>query len=211
MRIIAGEFRSRTLTTPPDDRTTRPMPDSVRESLFNLLRGHFQGQRVVDVFAGTGASGLEALSRGAASCVFIEKDKQAERTLRANIETLGVEDRTEVVRADAMGNSAIGACPTSAHLVFFDPPYHMMRDAAQRERCLASLARFIEKLDETGYAILRTPWPLPSDESDDADTSDDTGDVDLRLPGAVGPETHVHSTMALHLYMRDPNQSHSEP
>lgn len=203
MRIIAGKFRSRLLEPPTDDQTTRPMPDSVRESLFNLLRGHYENEHVVDVFAGTGASGLEALSRGAATCVFIDKSKQAQHILRANIESLGVEDRVEILRTDALGNSAIGACPTPAHLVFFDPPYDMIHNSTQRARCLEQLARFVAKLDDTGYAVLRTPWPIHRDESELAENNN--ADVDLRLPGAQGPETHILGTMAIHLYMRDPN------
>lgn len=180
------------------------MPDYVRESLFNLLRGHFEGERIVDAFAGVGANGLEALSRGAASCVFIEKSKETGRVLRANIDAMRVGDRAELLLTDALGNSALGAVPDSTHLIFFDPPYAMIEDGEQRSRCLAQLARFIQKLDDTGYAILRTPWPIRSKKAKGEE--DDQAPIDLTLPGALGPETHEHGTMAIHLYMRDPNQ-----
>ena len=76
MRIIAGEFKKRKLQGPPDDTTTRPIPDMVKEALFNILRGHPEDGAVLDCFAGTGSIGLEALSRGAPRCVFVERDKK---------------------------------------------------------------------------------------------------------------------------------------
>src|SRR5215475_7819068 len=103
MRIIAGEFRSRRLLTPKDDAVTRPIPDRVKESLFGLLRGHCEGAQVFDGFAGTGALGLEAISRGAGRCVFVEKDKGAAELLRRNIEALGAGDRCELILGDALG------------------------------------------------------------------------------------------------------------
>src|ERR1044071_7748596 len=103
MRIIAGEFRSRRLITPRDDSTTRPIPDRVKVSLFGLLRGHCEGATVFDGFAGTGAIGLEAVSRGAASCVFVEKDRAAAAMLRQNIDSLGASDRCELFIGDALG------------------------------------------------------------------------------------------------------------
>ncbi|RMH29741.1 MAG: 16S rRNA (guanine(966)-N(2))-methyltransferase RsmD [Planctomycetota bacterium] len=194
MRIIAGEFRSRRLRPPPDASTTRPMPDHVREAVFNLLRGHIEGQAVADVFSGTGSIGLEALSRGARVCLFVERDRTAGRLLRENVRALGVEDRAEIVQADALGGAALGACPDPCHLVFFDPPYAMFRDPAERARLLAGFGRFIERLDETGYAVLRTPWPVPGPAGDEEIEP-------LALPGALGPETHAYGSTAVHLYM----------
>lgn len=196
MRIIAGEFKRRRLLSPPEGSTTRPIPDRVKVSLFNLLRGHFDGVAVFDAFAGTGAIGLEAVSRGAARCVLVERDKRVAATLKANIEALGAQDRCEVVVGDALGYAAALRCPVGVHLVFFDPPYAMMEDAARRPRVMAQLGRCIERLDETGYAILRTPWPLR------APASEGGGDADLTIPGAQGPETHVYASMGVHLYMR---------
>src|ERR1051326_7140833 len=103
MRIIAGEFRSRRLHTPPDDSITRPIPDRVKESLFGLMRGHCEGANVFDGFAGTGAIGLEAISRGAARCVFVEKDRDAAAMLRQNIDSLGAAERSELIIGDALG------------------------------------------------------------------------------------------------------------
>lgn len=200
MRIIGGEFRSRRILSPADATNTRPMPDRVREAVFNLLRGHTQDEPVADVFAGTGSIGLEALSRGASSCLFVERDRTATRLLRQNIESLGVADRAEIVPSDALGSSALAACPDPVHLVFFDPPYAMMRDPDQRSRLLEQLARFIARLDDTGFAVLRTPRPLPPtpDEAAEGVTAADL----IRVPSAKGPETHPYGTTAVHLYMR---------
>ncbi len=159
MRIIAGELRRRKIETPKDSATTRPMPDHVREAVFNLLRGHAEGQTVIDLFAGTGAVGLEAVSRGASRCVFIERDKKMVGVIERNVQNLGVQDRCEIVRSDALGPLALARCPTQAHLIFFDPPYPMVRDAKTWQRCQAQLAKLIERLDDAGYLVLRTPRP----------------------------------------------------
>ncbi len=160
MRIIGGDLRRRTLHTPPDADRTRPMPDRVREALFNLLRGHTEDQAVLDAFAGTGAVGLEALSRGAARCVFVERDRQIARILQSNIDDLDVGDRAELVPGDALGPAALARCPRPVHLIFFDPPYPMLDDPATRHRVFGQFARFISLLDDEGYAVLRTRWPF---------------------------------------------------
>jgi len=160
MRIIAGEFRSRPIYSPEGEEKTRPMPDFVREAIFSLLRGHTEGQTVIDVFGGTGSIGLEAISRGAARCVFIERDKEIARLLRSNIELLVCEDRAELVQADALSPSALARAPRPAHLIFFDPPFPLLLDAASRVRVYDQFSRFVQLLDDEGYAVLRTPWPF---------------------------------------------------
>lgn len=205
MRIISGELRRRSLISPPDNVRTRPMPDRVREAVFNLLRGHVEGQAVVDVFAGTGSSGLEAISRGAASCLFVERDREIAGLLWENVEALGVEDRSEVAKVDALGVGAIARCPKPAHLVFFDPPYVMMRDEEQCARAMESFGRYVQILDDDGYAILRTPWPHARPVTDEENPEPlSEREFDLHVEGAVGPETHRYGTMALHLYMKSP-------
>lgn len=160
MRIIAGEFRSRRLSTPKDASTTRPMPDRVRESVFGLLRGNCEGAVVFDAFAGTGSVGLEAISRGASRCIFIERERRIAEILRENIATLGVEDRCEVVEGDALGLAALARCPDPVDLVFFDPPYAMVRDPGGWRRVRDQFAQFVERLSPTGFAMIRTPWPF---------------------------------------------------
>lgn len=101
MRVVAGAARGRRLTAPPGA-VTRPTPDRVREAVFNSLNslGVLPGCRVLDLYAGTGAMGIEALSRGAASAVFVERDPEALAALRANLAATGLEDRAAVVAAD---------------------------------------------------------------------------------------------------------------
>lgn len=176
MRIIGGEFRSRRLLTPRDALTTRPIPDRVKESLFGLLRGHTEGGEVFDGFAGTGAIGLEAVSRGAARCVFVEKDRDAADLLRKNIQTLGVEERCELVVGDALGPGALARCPRPAKLIFLDPPYPLIRDVTGWKRVRAQFERLIDLLADDGFAVIRTPWPftieVPEPGSEGADGSE---------------------------------------
>lgn len=160
MRIIAGAFRRRVLKTPPDGSVTRPIPDRVKESLFQLLRGHYEGATVFDAFAGTGAIGLEAVSRGAVKCVLVEKDRRIAEILRSNVEMLQCEDRCEVLIADALGPAAIARAPRPLHLAFLDPPYPLVRDRSGFERVKAQMEKFVTLLDDTGFIVLRTPWPL---------------------------------------------------
>jgi 16S rRNA (guanine966-N2)-methyltransferase len=160
MRIIAGKYRSRRLLTPKDAITTRPIPDRVKESVFGLLRGHFEGSAVLDCFAGTGAIGLEALSRGAEHVVMVERDRKIADLLRRNIESLGVEDQAELVIGDALGPAALARCPKPVHLIFFDPPYPLVLDSTTWPRIVKALERLSTHLTNTGYIILRTPSPM---------------------------------------------------
>jgi 16S rRNA (guanine966-N2)-methyltransferase len=121
MRIIAGRFRGRRLQSPPG-MDTRPTSDRVREALFSMLAsrvGAFDGLRVADLYAGSGALGFEALSRGAAHAAFVERDPQAIAAIRANAAALGVADAVRVI-----GGSA-ESLPRNEpfDLVFADPPY----------------------------------------------------------------------------------------
>src|SRR5688572_3135624 len=122
LRIIAGEWRRRQLRAPPGDET-RPTADRTRETLFAMLTsrlGSFEGLAVADLFAGSGALGLEALSRGAASCLFVEQDAAAIRSLRANIAALRAQDRCEVRAASVL---ALGPAKAPLDLLLLDPPY----------------------------------------------------------------------------------------
>src|SRR5207253_685140 len=99
MRIVAGRLKGRRLTAPPGD-AVRPTSDSLRETLFNVLADRVDGARVLDAFAGTGALGLEALSRGAAHATFIERDRRVIRVLRENVARCGAEDACTIIGAD---------------------------------------------------------------------------------------------------------------
>ena len=121
VRVVAGDLRGRRIESPTGD-ATRPTTDKVREAVFNALGSLdlVDGARVLDLFAGTGAMGIEALSRGAAHCTFVESDRRALEVLRNNLRTLGLEQRSTVVSGDATSRMV------SAHaagLVIADPPY----------------------------------------------------------------------------------------
>jgi len=121
VRIIAGEFKGRRLRTPAGD-AVRPTADRVREAWFSILQRSIRGARVLDLFAGSGALGFEALSRGAASADFVELHRLALATLKANIKTLKVDDRAAIHRADAL-RFAERLHPDQYDVAFADPPY----------------------------------------------------------------------------------------
>ena len=122
MRIIAGEWRGRPLIA-PEGRATRPTADRAREGLFSMLQsriGSFEGLRVADLFAGTGALGLEALSRGAAHCTFIDNDRNAVESIRRNLTTFGAQQRADV-RSQGIEHAGTPSAPFD--ILFLDPPY----------------------------------------------------------------------------------------
>jgi 16S rRNA (guanine966-N2)-methyltransferase len=120
MRVVAGELGGRKLAS-PDGNSTRPTTDRVREAIFNSLGslGVLDGAVVADLFAGSGAVGIEAISRGAAHCTFVERDRNALRVLEDNIATLDLASRSRVMRSDA--GSVAGSLDVD--IVFADPPY----------------------------------------------------------------------------------------
>jgi 16S rRNA (guanine966-N2)-methyltransferase len=136
MRVIAGRLGGRRLGAPPG-RTTRPTSDRVREALFSML-GELDGIVALDLFAGSGALGIEALSRGAERVVFVERDAGAVATLRANLAALGLGESEATVRVgDALGSlRAARARGEKYDLVFVDPPY---RHASELQSALSAL------------------------------------------------------------------------
>lgn len=122
MRITAGEFRSRKVVAPPGD-DIRPTSDMMRQVIFNMLQKYDlpADAVVLDAFCGTGALGLEALSRGAAYCVFIDKSRKSIDCCRENIASLKVDDKTRTVHRDVLTPGRAEGVPAS--LVFLDPPY----------------------------------------------------------------------------------------
>jgi 16S rRNA (guanine966-N2)-methyltransferase len=139
MRIVGGRFRGRPLATPADDRI-RPTSDRVREAVFDILAHGIpdfamSGAKVLDLFAGTGALGLEALSRDAAFCLFVEEDAAARALIRRNIETLGLTGVTKIFRRDATDLGVAGQ-RGGFTLAFLDPPYGQ----GLAQRALASAA-----------------------------------------------------------------------
>lgn len=122
MRIIAGTYKSRILKTLKGD-TTRPSSDRLKEALFNRIGPYFHGGHFLDVFAGSGAVGLEALSRGMDRVTFVEKDAQAQKVIINNIKTLDVSSQTELIRGDIYHVSM--KLKGKYDIIFMDPPYHM--------------------------------------------------------------------------------------
>jgi 16S rRNA (guanine966-N2)-methyltransferase len=138
MRIVAGRFRGRPIATPDHD-GLRPTSDRVREAVFNVLAHgidgfELSGARVIDLFAGTGALGLEALSRGAAYCLFIDTEAEARALIRRNVEAFGLTGESKIFRRDATDLGSAGPRDV-VNLAFLDPPY----DQGLADTALASL------------------------------------------------------------------------
>ena len=122
MRIISGQWRSRPIVAPKGD-TTRPTADRTRETLFSMLAsrlGSFEELAVLDLFAGSGALGLEALSRGAATCTFVEHDAAALKALESNIEKLGAKAQSDVRKSSVL---SLGSAIKPFDVILMDPPY----------------------------------------------------------------------------------------
>ena len=158
MRIIAGELGGRRIAAPPG-KGTRPMLDRVREALFSSLGARVEGAAVLDLFAGSGSLGLEALSRGAESVRLVESDRRAVALLRQTLEALAVAERVELVTGNALAPASWGERPWD--LVFLDPPYRMIEDGRSRAELQGSLARlFAERIAPGGLAVLHAPRGL---------------------------------------------------
>jgi len=121
MRVIGGEFRSRSLRTLPG-RALRPTPDRLRETLFDILAPRIAGTVFLDAYAGSGAVGIEALSRGAARAIFIESHRRTVSVIRENLKPLGLDERADVIFGKALPALARAA----ADIVFLDPPYELI-------------------------------------------------------------------------------------
>ncbi|MGD9250718.1 MAG: 16S rRNA (guanine(966)-N(2))-methyltransferase RsmD [Desulfobacterales bacterium] len=124
MRIIAGRYRGRRLKA-PRGRRIRPTTDRLRETIFNIIGSEIRGQKIVDIFAGTGAMGIEALSRGADHAVFIDNYAGALECVRANLAPLAISHQWNIIRWDAGENlSCLGAFQRRFDCAFIDPPYN---------------------------------------------------------------------------------------
>lgn len=120
MRIITGTARGRKLTA-PEGRDVRPTPERVKEGIFSALQFDIEGRRVLDLFAGSGQLGLEALSRGAKSCTFVDASESSLNLVRKNLESTDLSEKAKVVRSDYAAFAA--ACRDTFDIAFLDPPY----------------------------------------------------------------------------------------
>ena len=142
LRIIAGEFKGRKLRTVRGT-ATRPTANRTREAIFNILAFQISGSRVLDLFAGTGACGIEALSRKADSVVFIDRDNEPISVLQSNIKSLSLEKQTKIIQWDLIKNlNCLHSFKITFDLVFIDPPYkmRMIEPALQNLHLSQSLA-----------------------------------------------------------------------
>lgn len=145
MRIIAGELKGRRLMTPSDNRV-RPTTDKVKEAVFSMVAGYLPGSVVVDLFAGTGNLGLEAISRGAARAYFVDKDRTSISMVRENVKHCKVEDRSVILWSDF--KSVFKKINDKVDVIFLDPPY----SAGYMEECFSIIAES-EILEEGGIIV----------------------------------------------------------
>ena len=149
MRIIAGKYRGRRLKSPPSDRT-RPTSDRLRETLFNVLAPRIEDARFLDLCAGTGAVGIEALSRGAAHATFVDQSRQMYGLIETNVNALSVpKPAFEIVKADALDFLRTRKREAAFDLIFFDPPY-----SADYERVLNRIGEQADQLLAAGAIVV---------------------------------------------------------
>jgi 16S rRNA (guanine966-N2)-methyltransferase len=186
LRIIGGTYKRTILEGPPDAATTRPITARAKESLFNLLRGWCDDAKVLDLFAGVGAIGLEALSRGASEVVLVECDRRIARILERNIRAVEGEGVAHLVIADALGPAALAQAPRDCDLVFVDPPYALWEDDEGRANIIDLMERAHANMKPKSFLILRTPCEW---------------EKDVAVAGFDGPESHPYSLdMFVHLF-----------
>lgn len=177
VRLISGQFGGRKIEA-PDGRRTHPMGDRPRSALFNIIQADLADAEVLDAFAGTGALGFEALSRGAASATFIERDRIAQKVLANNITLLGLEDRAKLIRT-SVSNWLTTAEPPQYDLIFADPPYH--------DTQLSTVSRLFGLLKPGALMVLSVPG------SSERPTE----------PGVVVVDNRSYGTASLIFYRRD--------
>lgn len=147
----------------PAGHVTRPMGARTKEAIFNVLRGWFDGTRVLDLFAGPGTMGIEAASRGAARVVCVEADRQVFDYLRANIAILGLGERVDAAQADALGPAVVGLAPAPVDVVFMDPPFEVARTTEGMARIAEQCARLRAVMAPKSFLVLRLP-ELPGED-----------------------------------------------
>ncbi|MBM81397.1 MAG: 16S rRNA (guanine(966)-N(2))-methyltransferase RsmD [Planctomycetaceae bacterium] len=197
MRIISGKYRRRKLLS-NSGRTTRPITDRAKEYLFEHIRFEVRDRCVLDAFSGTGSLGLEAISRGSSSVVFIEQDRKAHELLRRNVEAIGVEEPHLCWRADILKTSFRPKTPETLFpysLVFFDPPYRMIQDLRPKQEIYRSLTRLAKETVTTDDVLLVLRTPEHSK---------------FEMPECWELRRHLYiSTMTLYLYHKSKVESES--
>ncbi|MDX1681925.1 MAG: RsmD family RNA methyltransferase [Phycisphaeraceae bacterium] len=203
MRITAGTLKNRAIASPPhpdEGGPTRPITERVKEAVFSRLysAGLLGGGNVLDVFAGTGSFGLEAISRGAEHCTFIERHRKVQSILEQNIEDLDLTDRATVLGIDALAGNWVHVLPqVPVRLIFLDPPYRLTADAKSIARFGPLLDQLAPVAEPNAGLMLRThtkqAGPPPEVES------------------WLGPKSIAYGTMTVHLYQRPVGPDESIP
>ena len=193
IQIIGGEFGSRRLVEPGPGESSRPYQARIREAVCNLLRGWFEGARVLDLFAGVGTMGLEAVSRGASDVVLVEQSRETFKRMEQNIDSLGCGDRARAVCGDALSPHIAGSAPRPVDLLFVDPPYAFMTDEQRRLRVLEQITRLQPAMAQSAFAVLRSPIG--------------PADADLSITGWNGPEEHHYGAQRWILLYEPADQS----
>jgi len=187
MRIIAGKYRGRKISPPQGTDTTRPITDRLKQSLFDRLAAmHMLGGHVLDLFAGTGSLGLEALSRGADHCTFIEQKRPVRALLEQNLAALALSNQATVLPDNALKLGWINRLShRDIRVAYCDPPYWLMGDPPNVVRVTRLIDAIASVMEPQGLMVLRTEHRI--------------------APPAVScwPDTavsHIHGSMALHFY-----------
>lgn len=162
------------------------MTGRVKESIFNVLRGWFEGTVVLDLFAGVGTMGLESISHGARLAIFFERDRAVCDCLRRNIAMLRVGEQSRVMQADALSPAAIAAISERIDVAFVDPPYPIAEQQSGRRKILDQCVRLRSVMGDQGFLVLRLPYELAEDEK--------------AIAGFVGPEVRAYGDMYVHFY-----------
>ena len=155
MRVISGSARGRRLKE-LQGMDTRPTTDKVKESLFNIIQFEIEGRRVLDLFGGTGQLGIEALSRGAARCTFVEQRRDAVALIRENVKACQFQEQAQIVQGDAL--SFLASCREKFDVILLDPPYNK----GLLEESVQSIAKF-DILAEHGIIVCESAaeWTIP--------------------------------------------------
>lgn len=187
LKIHSGEFRSRILKSPSDNKTTRPYTARSREMVFNHLRGHIKDSTVLDLFAGCGTIGLEAISRGAKQALMVEKNKSIYSLLVENISLLNADDRAISINCDALSEIPLIMSLKPIDIVFLDPPYQMMLEEKMRNRIMIHMSSISQYMSNDGYIVLRTPT---------------LKNFKFHVPSLKGPESHqLGPSMQIHFFI----------
>lgn len=167
MRILAGQYKGRTLLPPPNEAITRPITGSVKKSLFAMLGENLSGQTIVDLYCGTGTLGIESLSRGAARCYFAELDGRVIGRLQRNIADVGAAGQSVIWRGDVEKSLEgwLEQVESPVDVAFLDPPYAQARQWDWPRITQAILDPLARKLAEDGVVVLRceTLVEVPAD------------------------------------------------